>query len=394
MGSEVDPEHFSHSDLQHSLKVKLTFSSLNMSTSTRVSKWLFYLLLFPAVLGVCGWQGWQWWSWASAPVLSSVTTEANPEAAAVTLEIPSGTTANQIGQDLEALGLIHSSFAWDLWTRWQSLWDRGGSFQAGTYELSPAEPMLAIGTKIWEGDVTTQSFTIPEGWSIQQMADFFAEQGLFSAEEFIAASQVVPRDRYPWLPAGLSKLEGFLYPDTYELSEATSPEVIIDQMLTRFEQVALPLYEKGQTAYTLQEWVTLASIVEKEAVINEERPRIAGVFAKRLKEGMPLGADPTVEYGLGIRQTVEQPLTWAQVETPSPYNTYINVGLPPTPIASPGLASLQASLKPEETDYLYFVARYDGTHIFSRTLAEHEAAKAAIDEELASQPNATTESAN
>jgi UPF0755 protein len=394
MGFEVGSEHFNHSDLQHILKVKLTLSVLNMSTSKRISKWLFYLFLFPATLGICGWQGWQWWSWASAPILQPATPEANSEDLAITLEISSGTTAAQIGQDLEALGLIRSSLAWDLWTRWQLLWNREGSFQAGTYELLPTEPMSAIANQIWQGEITTQSFTIPEGWSIQQMADFFESEGLFSAEEFIAATQQIPRDRYPWLPAALPKLEGFLYPDTYELSEAPSPEVIIDQMLTRFEQIALPLYEQGQTPYTLQEWVTLASIVEKEAVVSEERPRIASVFAKRLREEMPLGADPTVEYGLGIRQTVEQPLTWAQVQTPSPYNTYINVGLPPTAIASPGLASLQASLNPAETEYLYFVARYDGTHIFSRTLEEHEAAKVAIDKELASQPTATTEAPN
>jgi UPF0755 protein len=113
-------------------------------------------------------------------------------------------------------------------------------------------------------------------------------------------------------------------------------------------------------------------------VVPEERGIIAGVFTNRLRQNIPLGADPTVEYGLGISQTKEQPLTWAQVGTPSPYNTYINPGLPPTPIASPGQASLAAALAPEQTDYLYFVARYDGTHVFSRTLAEHEAARDAI----------------
>lgn len=124
--------------------------------------------------------------------------------------------------------------------------------------------------------------------------------------------------------------------------------------------------------------MTLASIVEKESVVDEERGTIAGVFTNRLEQNIPLGADPTVEYGLGITQTPEQPLTWAQVGTPSPYNTYINPGLPPTPIASPGSASLEVTLNPEATEYLFFVARYDGTHVFSRTLAEHEAAKNAI----------------
>ena len=122
----------------------------------------------------------------------------------------------------------------------------------------------------------------------------------------------------------------------------------------------------------------MSSIVEKEAVVAEERPTIAGVFTNRLRQNMPLGADPTVEYGLGITQTPDKPLTWAQVGTPSPYNTYINQGLPPTPIASPGMASLEAALSPAKTDYMFFVARYDGTHVFSRTLKEHEGAKQAI----------------
>ncbi|MEL7226113.1 MAG: endolytic transglycosylase MltG, partial [Cyanobacteria bacterium J06576_12] len=110
----------------------------------------------------------------------------------------------------------------------------------------------------------------------------------------------------------------------------------------------------------------------------EERDEIAGVFSRRLDEGITLGSDPTVEYGLGIRQTKEEPLTYAQVEEQTPYNTYINAGLTPTPIASPGVASLEASLNPEPSEYLYFVARYDGTHVFSRTLDDHIAAQGQI----------------
>lgn len=160
-------------------------------------------------------------------------------------------------------------------------------------------------------------------------------------------------------------------------------------MLGQFERVALPEYEETQPPepMTLHEWVTLGSIVEKEAVVPEERGTIAGVFWQRLRTGMNLGADPTVEYALGIRQTVDTPLTLAQVAVDSPYNTYRNPGLPPTAIASPGLASLQATLAPEETPYLYFVARYDGTHFFSRTLAEHEAAIAGLNGNWPNKPN-------
>ena len=199
----------------------------------------------------------------------------------------------------------------------------------------------------------------------------------------MAATQQIPLEDFPWLPNNLPHLEGFLYPDTYQIpTETITPEAIIAVMLSRFESVALPVYEAAASDFSLLEWVTLASIVEKEAVIADERSEIAAVFNRRLEEGIPLGADPTVEYGLGIRQTPENPLTYAQVQTASPYNTYINVGLTPTPISSPGIASLEASLAPPGTEYLYFVARYDGTHVFSRTLAEHEAAQGAIHDAL------------
>lgn len=374
-----------------------------MTALSRISKWFFYLILLPATIGVCGWQGWAWWSWASAPVAETeqTATETGSGAVpignnAVQLQVPPGSTAQEIGENLKAIGLIRSTTAWNLWTRWQTLRDRSGSFQAGTYEISPTEPLEVIASKIWTGSITERSFTIPEGWSIREMAAYFEDQGFFSAEEFVAATQQIPTEQYPWLLPDLPHLEGFLYPDTYKVAEDTSPTAIVYQMLDRFEEVALPIYENGQarTNYTFLEWVTLASIVEKETVVDEERPEIAGVFARRLQEGIPLGADPTVEYALGIRQTEDQPLTYAQVSVPSPYNTYINAGLPPTPIASPGVSSLDVSIEPPDTEYLYFVARYDGTHVFSRTLAEHEAAQAAIQDGRSAQSESLLDTTN
>jgi UPF0755 protein len=353
-----------------------------MKATPSFSKWFFYLLLLPATLGFCGWQGWLWWSWASAPIANRPEQSARNQT--VQLEIPKGTSAEQIGKDLYDIGLIRSTTAWELWTRWRTLWNRQGGFQAGTYQFSPTDSLPDIAGKIWWGEVIQESITIPEGWTIQQMASAFERKGLFSATAFIRATQQIPRDRYPWLPSQISSLEGFLYPDTYQRSGATTPEAVITQMLDRFQQVALPVYQshQNQTPYSLLQWVTLASIVEKEAVIDHERPIIASVFAKRLRQGIPLGADPTVEYALGIRQTPDQPLTLRQVNTPSPYNTYLNPGLPPGPIASPGLSSLRQSITPKDTDLLYFVARYDGSHVFSRTLAEHQAAQTAIRNQL------------
>lgn len=364
---------------------------ISMKIVQRVSKQAFYWALLPLVLGVSAWQGWVWWSWASGPVALP----SNPPAAetpTIRIRIDRGTSAQQIGRDLEAVGLIRSASIWHWWTRWLSLRDRQGGFKAGTYELSPTETLPAIAAKIWAGEVVQQTFTIPEGWSLRQMAAYFETQGLFKAQDFLAAASQIPYKEYPWLPADIPHLEGFLYPDTYQLAgDSVTPQAIVRQMLNRFSTVALPVYQKQQqqTDLTLLEWVTLASIVEKEAVVATERSRIAGVFVRRLKAGIPLGADPTVEYGLNVQQTPDRPLTLSQVKTPSPYNTYLNPGLPPTPIASPGLANLEATLNPEETDYLYFVAKYDGTHIFSRTLAEHEAAQATIRKERQAQQNAS-----
>jgi UPF0755 protein len=356
-------------------------------TVRSLSKWSFYLLLFPITLGLSAWQGWAWWSWIQSPPSPNLSnSEVEKE---IQIQIPAGTGAQQIGQSLESAGLIRSSYAWKLWTYRLKLQNREGGYKAGTYKLSPTKPLADIADKIWKGEVMQLSFTVPEGWSITQMASYFESLGYFKAQDFLTAITQIPRDKYPWLPNGIPYLEGYLYPDTYQLSsDRVSPQQIIEQMLNRFEQVALPIYQQGQkqTKLSLAQWVTLASIVEKEAVIPSERPRIAGVFTARLQKGMRLETDPTVEYGLGIRQTVNQPLTYAQVKTASPYNTYLNPGLPPTPIASPGKASLQAALYPENTDYLFFVARYDGTHVFNKTLAAHEAARDAIRKQIETQP--------
>lgn len=327
-----------------------------------------------------GAAGWLWWKSASAPTALHMDSSSQGQAQ-VQVTIPQGTSAEQVGQILQEAGLIRSLLAWKVWTRWSTLSGAEGGFQAGTYALSPTAPLPEIAQRIWTGQVLQASFTIPEGWSLTHMAAYFEAEGWFSAADFLAAAHQIPRDRYPWLPADLPFLEGFLAPETYQLPlEQRTPETVIGIMLDRFETVALPLY-RARTAksdLSLLDWVTLASIVEQEAAVATERTLIAGVFWNRLRQGIALGADPTVEYGLGITQSPDRPLTLAQVNTPSPYNTYLNPGLPPTPIASPSLASLKAVLNPDSTPYLYFVARYDGTHVFSRTLAEHERAQIAI----------------
>ena len=328
----------------------------------------------PIILGMGILLGWAGWRNVTAPVAAK-SSEADPSKK-VQFTVKPGTSGNQVGEELAQAGLIKSANGWKIWTKLKRTKDSSEGFKAGTYMISPEESLPTIAEKIWQGEVMQVSFTIPEGWSTMQMAEYFASLGYFSTDEFKAAVAEIPYDNYPWLPEDLPILEGFLYPDTYKISSdrTSNPQAIINTMLDRFEQLALPVYEAAKPEMSLLDWVSLSSIVEKEAVIGEERPLIAGVFTARLEKGMKLESDPTVEYGLGIRQTADRPLTYAQVGTPSPYNTYMNTGLTPTPIASPGIESLKATLNPESTNYLFFVARYDGTHVFSETLSEHEAA--------------------
>ncbi|HTL88098.1 MAG TPA: endolytic transglycosylase MltG [Leptolyngbya sp.] len=357
-----------------------------MKIAKSFARFSFFLFLVGAAFGLSAWRVQSWWSFASSPVTSQAAADQGKR---VMIQIPPGTSAQQIGEELAAAGLIRSAKAWEVWARWLMWKKPDGGFQAGSYDLSTGETLQSIAEKIWTGQVAQRSFTIPEGWSLKQMANYFEKQGFFRAQDFLAAANQVPYANYPWLPPNLPFLEGFLYPDTYQIEAGTdvTPKQVVKQMLNRFEQVALPIYNqnRSKTSLSLLQWVTLASIVEKEAVIPSERDRISGVFHNRLKKNMTLGSDPTVEYALGVQQTPENPLTYAQVATPSPYNTYITPGLPPTPIASPGIASLKAALTPEATDYLYFVARYDGSHVFSRTLAEHESAQSKIRDRVDSQ---------
>jgi len=327
-------------------------------------------LVLPGLLLLSSWQGYQWWRWAAAPA-------AVADAQGVQIEIPRNTSTRQIGTDLAAAGVIRSAWAWNIWAFRLAIQDQNGSFKAGRYLLSPGEDLGAIAQTLWQGEVLQRSFTIPEGWRLTQIAQALEAQGYFSAAAFMTAAETVPSEQFPWLDPESANLEGFLYPDTYQLpAGAITPQQVIQLMLTRFEAKALPLYQAltDPEKPSLRDWVTVASLVEKEAAVDQERGIIAGVFWRRLAQGMKLEADPTVEYALNRRQTADRPLTFTEVATPHPYNTYVNNGLPPGPIASPGQASLEATLKPTPTDYLFFVANYDGTHTFSRTLAEHEAA--------------------
>jgi UPF0755 protein len=337
-------------------------------------KWLLFTAPLALIAAIASAIGMSWWNGTISPPSN----DAN--APSIEFQVKPGASVQSIGQELEAKGVIKSQFAWKLWTSWQAKQGKG-SPKTGSYELTPSKPLPAIAAQILEGKVVQSGFTIREGWNIKQMGDYFEQQNLFKAADFIAATREIPRDKFPWLPEGIPHLEGFLFPETYKVPRDTiTPTGVVTQMLKQFEQVALPEYQKvAQTQQlSLLKWVSLSSVVEKEAVIPEERPKIAGVFSTRLTKNMRLESDPTVEYGLGIKQTADRPLTFAEVKRPNPYNTYMNAGIPPGPIASPGIGSLKAVLNPDSTDLLFFVAKYDGTHVFSKTLREHVAATQSI----------------
>jgi UPF0755 protein len=331
-------------------------------------------LLAPIAVGVAVLGGGSsvWWNSITSAVSS------DPEAKTVQFQVKQGAASSTIGKELESQGLIKSQLGWKLWTSFFAK----GTVKAGTYSLAPNQNLAEVADRLLNAKVTLTSFTVKEGWKIGQMAEYFEkEKGWFKADDFIAATKKIPRDKFTWLPEGLPHLEGFLFPETYKIStDSATIDGVIEQMLRQFEQVALPEYMKNTdpNKLGLLKWVSLASIVEKEAVIAAERPLIAGVFTSRLNKNMRLESDPTVEYGLGIKQTADRPLTFAEVKRPNPYNTYMNAGIPPGPIAAPGIGALKAVLEPDRTEKLFFVAKYDGTHVFSKTLNEHVAATNAI----------------
>lgn len=301
-----------------------------------------------------------------------------------------GSSARSIGRELEQMGLIRDAQLFEAYVRVNGL---DSQLQAGTYVLNPAMNLREVVEALQTGRAATVSLTVREGWRLEQTADYLAASGVITDATGGAAyrDQAARGDltgldvgRYPFLqerPAGAS-LEGYLYPATYVLPmDGVAAQEMLARQLDAFAANVVPLYAEAADAtdLTLHQVLTLASIVEREAVVPAERPTIAGVFLNRLAQGIKLDADPTVQYALGY-----QPESGQWWKTPifleeygavaSPYNTYLNPGLPPGPIAAPGLDSVRAVLYPEQHDYLYFVAIPDGSgrHVFAATFAEHE----------------------
>jgi UPF0755 protein len=243
--------------------------------------------------------------------------------------------------------------------------------KAGEYVLSASMSPDEIFDKLIKGSVRLHKVTVPEGYTIHQIADLIAAEGFGSREDFLAAATNMSLARANGIDA--NTFEGYLFPDTYYFPKGVSIEKIVLTMLGRFREVLTPAWQQkaAELGFTVHQVVTLASIIEKETGDPLERPLISSVLHNRLKKGMRLEADPTVIYGI---KDFDGNLTRKQLETPTPYNTYRIRGLPPGPIANPGAESLKAALFPADTTYLFFVAKKDNTHYFSSDLAEHNRA--------------------
>lgn len=309
---------------------------------------------------------------------SDLETPADPKGPMMPFTVNPGETAADIAAKLQQAGLITDA---DLFRMLVRYYDLANRLEAGEYELSPAMTMVEIAERLQHGRLRETTITIPEGWRSEQIAEYLAERGLATESEFMAltlqdwAEFDFLRDR----PVGAS-LEGYLFPDTYRIGPSYGAREIISLMLSTFGQRVTPelrarAQEQGMSLYEI---LTLAAIVEREAVVADERPIIAAVYLNRLRAGMYLGADPTVQYAMGFNPNTGRwwnPLTAEDYQSvDSPYNTYTHLGLPPGPICNPGLDAIRAVLYPADVDYLYFVrndVKGDGSHVFSRTFEEH-----------------------
>ncbi|MCL6639558.1 MAG: endolytic transglycosylase MltG [Firmicutes bacterium] len=294
------------------------------------------------------------------------------QAREVTVTIPPRATAVQVGALLKQSGIIKSPLAFRFYARLQGLDE---SLKAGEYRISNGLSTPAVLRELVDGRLSLQTVTVPEGYTTAGVAELLAGEGLVDRERFLSAAgnDDFPYDFISGLPHGSRRLEGYLFPDTYQVARGSGERAVIDLMLSRFEKEIKDLnYEEraGQMGLTLHQAVTVASMVESEAKVDRERPLIAGVIYNRLKRSMPLQIDATVQYALAGHK---EKLYYKDLEVDSPYNTYKIKGLPPGPIAMPGRASLIAAVNPVQTDYLYYVAKPDGTHAFAVTLEEHNA---------------------
>ena len=288
----------------------------------------------------------------------------------VMISVKSGMSSNDIAHLLYQKGLIRNEFLFHMVVRVKGM---ENALQAGDYMISPNMTVQQIINMLTKGETVYRQITIPEGYNVNQIAALIDGNHLGDGNKF----KEIARNFAPYVymtehqnPSIVYKAEGYMFPDTYRIAQGTSEEQILSILLAQFDRQFTPAMRERASSLglSINDVVILASLVEKEARLAQDRPIIAGVFLNRLKIQMPLQSCASIQYILGYPKAE---LTVKDTEIPSPYNTYQHMGLPPGPIANPGLASIQAVLNAAKTDYLYFVADEHGAHHFSRTYEEH-----------------------
>jgi len=293
------------------------------------------------------------------------------------VQIPIASDTLDIGARLQHEGLIRSAFAFQVGVR---RWGLAGKLKAGYYRLAPTMSAREIAEVIASGEQATEKVTFPEGFTVKQMAERLGETGLCSEQDLLAAAVPANVSDVP-LPTGNSlaaqSVEGYLFPATYIFEYGTEPPALVREMTKAFRSRVIRgmAADLAHSHYTLHEIVTVASMIEREARVEKDRPLVASVIYNRLQKGWKLEIDATVLYALGEHK---KRVTRKDLQIDSPLNTYRHKGLPPHAICNPGEASIRAALHPAKTDYLFYVAKPDGSHVFTRTYAEHRKAIRAI----------------
>jgi peptidoglycan lytic transglycosylase G len=313
---------------------------------------------------------------AVAAALLGLLLTCGPEGPPVRITVPVGATFRAVTDTVVSRGLVQSRFWFRVLARVRGV-DR--EVKAGIYDVPEYAGAWGVLSVLQSGRVATEKFTVPEGLTLLQLADLAQERLGIPRDSVLAAARdtALRRSVAPDAPS----LEGYLLPETYHLPLPVTAETLLGAMVEEFRHRWLPAWNARLRGLgeSRTQVITLASIVEGEARFDDERPIIAGVYRNRLRLGMPLQADPTVQYALELATGERKSRLWFKdYAVESPYNTYLHPGLPPGPVNSPGLKSIQAALYPADVPYLYFVAGPDGHHIFSRTLDEHNRAIGAV----------------
>lgn len=286
------------------------------------------------------------------------------------VDVPANSTGRDIADTLEKKGIIRSSTLFRLYSR---ILGSGKSLQSGTYRMKQGLTVREAMTELRSGKIESVFVTVPEGYTVHQIASLLKEAGIKGADDFEEEAASYGPLKYQYGPtAAAVKGEGFLFPDTYNIPKEYTARQICDMMYKRTDTMLTgDIRQKAEKKHmTLHDLMTLASMVEREARFKEDQVPIASVMLKRLQIGMPLQIDATIQYALG---SPKEELTIADTQIDSPYNTYTHNGLPPGPIGSPGMDAIEAVLDAEPGEYLYYVAQADGHHVFTKSYEEHQA---------------------